>query len=34
MGYVFSGLRMAGIGAIAAALTYFIGKLWGVTVGG
>jgi len=25
---------MAGIGAIAAALTYFIGKLWGVTVGG
>ncbi|HSU89771.1 MAG TPA: VIT1/CCC1 family protein [Terriglobia bacterium] len=29
---LFSGLRMLGIGAIAAAVTYFIGKLLGVTV--
>jgi len=28
----FSGFRMLGIGAMAAALTYFIGKLLGVSV--
>jgi len=29
---LFSGFRMLGIGALAAAVTYFIGKLLGVTV--
>jgi VIT1/CCC1 family predicted Fe2+/Mn2+ transporter len=31
---VFSGARMLGIGALAAALTYIIGRLLGVSVGG
>jgi len=31
-GALFSGLRMLGIGALAAAVTYFIGRLLGVTV--
>lgn len=31
--FFFSGFRMLGIGAIAAALTYFIGRLLGVSVG-
>jgi VIT1/CCC1 family predicted Fe2+/Mn2+ transporter len=30
--FVFSGLRMLGIGALAAAATYFIGRLLGVSV--
>ena len=29
---LFSGLRMLGIGALAAAATYFIGRLLGVSV--
>src|SRR5206468_3472827 len=33
-GFVFSGFRMAAIGALAAAATFFIGKLLGVTVAG
>jgi len=31
-GAIFSGLRMLGIGALAAGVTYFIGRLLGVTV--
>jgi vacuolar iron transporter family protein len=31
--FFFSGFRMLGIGALAAGLTYFIGKLLGVSVG-
>jgi VIT1/CCC1 family predicted Fe2+/Mn2+ transporter len=31
-GAIFSGFRMLGIGALAAAVTYFIGRLLGVTV--
>jgi VIT1/CCC1 family predicted Fe2+/Mn2+ transporter len=31
--FLFSGLRMASIGALAAAVTYFIGRLLGVTIG-
>ena len=33
-GLLFSGFRMLGIGALAAGLTYVIGKLLGVTVAG
>ena len=33
-GFVYSGLRMASIGALAAAVTYFIGRWLGVTIGG
>src|SRR5436190_23905631 len=33
-GLLFSGFRMLGIGALAAGLTYVIGKLLGVTVTG
>jgi VIT1/CCC1 family predicted Fe2+/Mn2+ transporter len=31
--FFFSGFRMLGIGAIAAAITYFVGRLLGVSVG-
>jgi VIT1/CCC1 family predicted Fe2+/Mn2+ transporter len=31
--FLFSGSRMLGIGIIAAALTYFIGRILGVSVG-
>ena len=31
---VYSALRMVGIGAIAAAITFVVGTLLGVTVGG
>ena len=31
---LFSGLRMLGIGALAAAATYFFGRLLGVSVAG